>query len=250
MDDILKILVIESHGEQFRISGQAGIKLYSDFERILKGNGYELKAFKKGNITEYDLQDYNVIIVSLGTKTYEQGEILSIKNFVNNGHGLFIIGGVNYSPPLSSSFDIAHLNSLTSHFGIIFESQPITAGKGHMKETTRLITEKASETVPLITKLGTHPITSGVNELIYGGVGMQISKEVIGIATSDEDTVPPNRIVLSAIEYGKGRVVALGSSQLFLRMSFMKISMPFGLQKSDHVVLATNILNWLSFRDR
>ncbi len=238
--------MIENHGEQVRISGQGGIKLYSDFERILKGNGYQLKAFKKGHLTEHDLQGYNVIIVSLGMKNFEQGEIISIKNFVNEGNGLFIIGGVNYSPPLNSSFDVAHLNSLASHFGIVLEPQQIIAGKSHMRETTLFFHDKASQSIPLITKFGSHPITNGVNELIYAGVEMQISKSVTSIATSDEDTIPPNCIVLSFTEYGKGRVVALGSPNLFLRMSLMKISFPFGLHNPNHVILTTNILNWLT----
>ncbi|HUX98312.1 MAG TPA: hypothetical protein VMV49_02045, partial [Candidatus Deferrimicrobium sp.] len=85
-----------------------------------------------------------------------------------------------------------------------------------------------------------------ISELIYVGVPLETTKEVQPIAISDEDTTPPNCIVLAAAEYEKGKVVAIGSPNLFFRMSLMKISMPFGMAKPDHVILAVNIVNWLS----
>jgi hypothetical protein len=243
---ISKIMIIENHEEQFRISRLGGIKLYSDFERVLKENGYELKSFKKGSITNSDLKGYDIAIIGLGVNNIHPAEIQTLQDFVAEGGGLFIIGGVNYSPPMGKSYNIDQLNRMTQQFGIICEDKPIEAGKNHMKETTTLIRERHIRSVPLITKFTPHPIVGGISELIYWGVPLKTTKEVQAIAVSDEDTTPPSCIVLAAVEYGKGKVIAVGSPNLFLRMSLMKISMPFGMAKPDHVILAVNIVNWLS----
>lgn len=245
MNDISNILIMENHGEQFRISRLGGIKLFSDFERVLKENGHRFKSFKKGSITGPDLKGYDIAVIGLGLKDIRPGEIQSLTDFVSEGGGLFIIGGVNYSPSLGKSYDLERLNSLAPQFGITFKHKPIEAGKNHMKETTKFIKERHVQSVPLITKFAPHPIVAGISELIYLGVPLEIAGEVQAIAISDEDTTPPNCVVLAAVQYGTGKVVAIGSPNVFLRMSLMKISMPFGMAKPDHIILAVNIMKWL-----
>ncbi|MHA1264866.1 MAG: hypothetical protein ACTSRS_06480 [Candidatus Helarchaeota archaeon] len=193
-----------------------------------------------------DLKGDDIVIIGLGQEEIHLGEIQSLTYFVSEGGGLFIIGGEEISSPLNKPFKIGHLNNLSSKFGITFKYDRIKAGKNHMTETTTLLKEQHVQGVPVITKFSSHPIAIGISEILYVGVPLEISGGVQAIAISDDDMIPSNCVVLASVQYGKGKVVATGSFNMFLRMSIMKISMAFGMAKPDHVILTMNIMKWLS----
>ncbi len=232
--------------------------MLSDFERILKENAYSLQNFKKGVLINFDLKDCDVVIVGAPHADIIQEEISILREFVERGGGLFIMGSASIETllrarnmPQSKDIKIPSillskfrvnldsLNQLASEFGIIFEDKIITAGKNFI--------ENFNEKYPVITQFFSHPIVQGVKELIIAsGVPLKIKGEMQSIAISDPDTIPPNCCVLASIQFGKGRVVALSSYSLFTRLSILKIPLRLGLYKPDHVILGLNIMNWLS----
>ncbi len=184
-------------------------------------------------LTHPDLRGYDVLILGAPTKELDPNEILAIIDFVDQGGGLLLIGQA-HNPGLTQYYELRNrklvgwvaskflvnfhsLNQLTSKFGIIFTNENITAGKKFMKST--------GLPLPIITQFSTHPILQGVNELVIsGGAPIQIKGEFKGIAFSDEDTIPPNSVVLAVNEDKNGRVVALASPSPFTRISILRIT--------------------------
>ncbi|NVM30269.1 MAG: hypothetical protein HWN65_15600 [Candidatus Helarchaeota archaeon] len=241
-----KVLFIENHGELFRISRFRLMKVFSDFVRLLKKNRYEVKNFRKGAITNFDLGGYDVIILGLPQKGIFQEEIQAIYDFIFDGGGLLLIGGA----PIQKSIihitvDIKSLNQLASEFGIEFDYNLLTGGKNSLS----LGGFPRRPPFPIVTKFSPHPIIKGISELvIIDGAPLRIKGKVQAIAVSDPDTIPPSSIVLATVQFGKGRIVAISSPYMFLRMSVIGIPITHGLYKPDHLVFAMNVIDWLVYR--
>lgn len=244
-----RILIIENHGELFRLGRYFFVKIYSDFEKLLKKNGYQLRNFNRGMITNFDLKEYNIVIIGEPQRRIYQEEIQAVKDFVSNGGGLLLIGGAGNNPLLLSecqySVELENFNRLANDFGIGFGYTLLVGGENSLYKAS--IVSSSFSPYPIITKFLPHPVVQNINELvIYNGVPIRVKEEWQSLAISDSDTSPPNSIVLAATQYGKGKIVAISTSKVFVRKSFMKIKFYFGLYRKPHRILLTNIINWLS----
>jgi uncharacterized membrane protein len=253
---IPNVLVLENHGELFRLSRFFGFKLFSDFERLLKQNSYTLKNFKKGILLSPDLTNVQVLILGAPHAEIMPEEIQAIRDFVSDGGGLLLIGNANIGAyyrskglsaqaggetGLLSRFHInfPSLNSLAAIFGITFHDEYIVNGAKFLKSF--------GQNYPIITNFSSHPVLVGVQELIIGtGAPLSLQGKAQAIAITDSDTTPPSCAVLAATSFAKGRVIALSSFTPFTRLSLLKIPVPYGLYKPDHTILALNIVNWLA----
>ena len=96
------------------------------------------------------------------------------------------------------------------------------------------------ENLPKITKFKDHPVTEGIREICYSaGCSIKIVGEAEALAITSRTAEPPDSIILAVSNYGNGKVVALGSYEIF-RDRIMG-----GLNTCDNMVLAKNVFKWV-----
>lgn len=136
-----------------------------------------LDCYTSKNISSELLQGYEVLISVSATNSYSTNERTAIKNFVNNGGGLFVIG----------DDDSSIYNDLTDFAGIYW---------------TDVIGVDGSTSF-----INSHEITNGVNQLYFDSPSLSLgvdSNEKIIVWDTAHTTIQ-----VAIAEYGKGRVVAL-----------------------------------------
>jgi chitodextrinase len=67
---------------------------YNDFFELLTAPGYNTTPITQ-QFDKYILKDINLLVITEPSKAFANSEIIAIKNFLNNGGRLFIIGGTN-----------------------------------------------------------------------------------------------------------------------------------------------------------
>lgn len=158
-----------------------------------------------------------------GQAIFSPSEIAAIRAAVEAGLGLLVLG----------EFEIdswgANINQILEPFGMRFRNDVATVAVDHVRGPLRL---PIFET----TAVAAHPAAGGVRKVSYcSGCTVEIvagrAAEVIGNGEG--------QVLLAAAEVGRGRVVAVGDSDLFAE--------PY-LSYNDNRALLVGLLAWLSGR--
>jgi hypothetical protein len=200
------ILVDVGHGEYITLSS------CSTLFNNLAGMGYSAVEFN-GTITDAVLAGYKALIIGTPRanqgSNFASGEITAIKNFVQNGGGVFL-GGDYLNPPIN---DNKKINSISTSFGMTFNQ------------------DKIDPVWPIITDFATHEITQGIRSYgVYGACTMSLSKPAIALAKYGAN------IVSAVAEVGNGRIFGVDDWNLF---SDSYIS------DYDNLQFASNAIVWL-----
>ena len=184
-------------------------------------------------LTEDLLEEYDVVILHEPHKELENSEIEALTVFVQKGGGLILCGDrdIGWNEDSRSAY-----NQLGSTFGITFAVNSVDDPTD----------KRGCYCTPIIHNLAEHPITEGVSQIVlYYPCSLLISENAVAIARGDEDTrgigqdrISGEDIVVAAVsEYGKGRVVALGSHTVF-HDSF--------INQPDNQSFSVNCFHWVS----
>lgn len=161
-----------------------------------------------------DMNEFVGLVVSVGTSQespYTPDEVSVIRDFVNEGGGLFIMGDGNSHKP-------ENINPVAESFG-----------------TTTGLDEILPDNL-IITDLSNHPVFEGVDTVFYENAGRL-------------ETVPPSfpiawedagRIVVAVSEYGNGRVVITGDAG-----AFGDSPGPGVIGIEGNMTFTRNILRWI-----
>ncbi len=280
-----KILILENHNELFRLSRLSlwnRWNFFSDFKRVLKGNGFEISTFKKGKVTQFDLEEYDIIVEGLPQIDFTNSEIEVIKDYIMGGGGLLLLaGGITFVKRYNSSYywyekgprvggiplwrgvpqwqlarynkksisvSIQILNRITTPFNFQFGKRLLYAKNSFCNVAA----------LPRMTKFFPHPLSSRLSDLtIVDAVNVTHCREVNNIQTigmTTTNTIPSYCVVLIQAQIGDGRVVAMGSPSPFISLRYYyekkdfkkKPGIPYGLYHPNHLILLLNIMNWLA----
>jgi hypothetical protein len=163
-------------------------------------------------VVQYDLTNFDCIVVSVGTSQespYSIEEASLIRDFVNEGGGLFIMGDHELFAP-------ENINPLSQIFGT-------TTGLNLINPVNIIVTN-----------LTNHPIFRGVDSLFFDHAG-RIESSPPSIPVAWENA---GQLVVSVAEFGRGRVVITGDSD-----GFGDPSGPFGIEWN--MTFTRNIFLWL-----
>ncbi len=206
---ITKVLIDASHGqyyvEQVGVSGLV--------EKIKDELGWEVEV-NTLPLTYDLLKDYDVVMILNPKDDLTQGEIAALQEYVENGGGLFIAGGDWYKYS-----NIESLNALTEKYGIKFNAD-------------ELMDDDVNSGRPYYPFVGlyntAHPAMKFVPEdwkIYYNGQTLTIGGEARWLikaydtsysVDADGNVVNAkgtNPVVAAAVEVGKGRIIAYGSSK-------------------------------------
>jgi PKD repeat protein len=258
-----RILFDESHHQFWTACIDAGLV---DFANELRKGGYQVDRLTDSTITTDILSQYEVFVLPggfIGKYTFDEGpkllnadEIIALKNFVDNGGGLFLLGcGWSWADYANLSIDINPVNQIGCEFGIKVNDDIVLDPTDHRPN---------GEGNPIFHEpfIKDYPITQAVHN-ISACEGLVSSLSIVEPAsvkvtvTGDEDSYsgyrpgyynageyPP---VVAVAEYGKGRVVFVTQEVFFTSMDDDKNGL-INLDEYDNENLAFNIIDWLAHK--
>jgi hypothetical protein len=212
----------ESHKPRGKIGSN-----YRNLQRHIEDEGFVCQAFLEFPITQKSLQPYDCLVVPCPDfSKFSEQEIADIGRWVReDGGGLLMLSHAGGDKGRRSN-----LSELSEKFGMIFESDQVLDDKHNC----------GMGNLPQITDFQMHPVSAGITELCFrAGCSLTIVGSAIAVASTGEEANPFSVPVIVAAECDEGRVVGMGSYEIFRD----RIGSGFG--ESQHSQLASNIFNWL-----
>lgn len=238
----MTIVFDESHGESWTIRKDVALGIaphrpenfyYGHLAELLHDHmGLTSRAMTEWN--EASLRDASVLVVAHpcagevernvgGSPIFRPEEIEQIRSFVENGGGLFLI-----SEFLSASWK-SNLNEIGKVFGIEFNDDSAAVPRRDRESIV-------ARHFPILIS-SNHPCTEDIYQITYHrGCTLTIDQSK---SAQPVVSLPSGEIVCAASEFGKGRVVAIGDSDLF--------ALPF-IGHSDNASFFANMIAWLMKR--
>ena len=193
------------------------------------------------SLTKERLFSCDILVISSPTKAYSEEEIYNIKQFVEKGGGLLLMGNgwswVGYEHKPIEDFPF---NQISREFGVTINDDAIVDPTNYYPE---------SPGGPIFTNFAAHPVTEGLKE-VYSMIScsLSITGDAIPVVMGDEDSYSgyapskPYKVgdyppVAAALEYGTGKVVFLGHDCFISDEN---------LDGYDNRKFGMNIFNWLS----
>jgi uncharacterized membrane protein len=242
-----QIVFDEYHDEAVRISNEE-VSGYFGFACELGNLGYQVR--KTEGMLSNELASSNVLVVAFPQKEFNSNEIQMIREFVNDGGGLFLIGEWANLKGVADC-----LNSLSTQFGMSFKNNRLTDFDDKYDRKNEIMESVLGPgEMPFLVKIvdfEEHPTTYGVNSIGYlAGCTLETDKKN-ALVWTDHSCFADHRIdefqqiseeegpfILAAkLEYGKGRVISIGDSSPFSNRF---------LQTEDNKKFGLQILKWLS----
>jgi len=220
----------------------------SSFAAMLEKNGFSVSRLTEKPITNEKLQGYDVLILMAPGHNYTDAEVNTIKEFVIDGGGLFIVGSNWGYDDGDENFSY---NKIARSFGVSFANNEILTDNQSFLIYPNFVK---------VTDVKAHPITSNIPEfyhlmgtyikepgnstiLTYSGASSWGDQGFIAEGHTQSNNIKDlNETggplpVLSVMEYGSGKIVFMGSAGTFVN-SF--------IYRSNGWKLELNSVNWLS----
>lgn len=239
----IKVVFDNSHGEIVGVLSFAK-EDYSTLASIFQLFGCRLDVIMD-HISNQHLAGSQVLIVPVPTKQFQQDEVLAIKQFVEGGGGLMLIG--EYGGYANND---TYLNQLGQMFGIQFNRDVICDSQARL--TNAAADPKKAMVCPIVDGIAQHPAMEGVTKLrlelscsvTAGGTAIPLAwagnysfadRDFNYQADSYEQR--GNVIFLAATQVGAGRVVCMGDSSLLSNENLLD---------PNHSKLGLNLVRWLA----
>jgi len=248
MQKATQILIDQSHRQAWSTDAEKAKELnpgnpqdsgYSKLVLSAEASGFGVRSHQTGTFTKESLSGVDVLVIPHASeddweKTLGEGspkltsdEISAVKEFVNSGGGLVVLGE-SEQPKYGNNF-----SELTEQFGIKIANATVQDSENNFKgvATWVLADLKKSFEFDLGFKVDqTAFYRSGVLE-IKDGSDAQV------IATSSASATPSEAALVAATNFGKGRVVVLADSDIFGDDS---------IDELDNKNFWINIASWVS----
>jgi uncharacterized membrane protein len=219
----------ESHKERGKIGTN-----YTILKKTLENQGLKCFSFTEFPITRQILLSYDIIVFACPDfSKFSPQEIESIKQWViEDGGGLLMLSHAGGDKGRRSN-----LTELGEQFGMLFENDQVLDKKNNL----------GVENLPLFNQFAIqHPIVEGVASICYrAGCSMMSSGAGNSpVVSSGEDAEPFNTPLILAGECGEGRVIGIGSYEMF------RDKITGGIGYEHHSKILCNIFQWLQTSKR
>jgi len=198
---------------------------YSQLGKLLRDNDYDVEPYTEFMILAKNLKDVDVLVFGCpNSSKIRPPEITVLKNYVKKGGGLMLLALSGGDRGLMNN-----MSQISEEFGIIFDN---TAVKDERSNA-------GLPTMPIITDIIAHPSTEDVDDILLpSGCSLRIEGKATVLARTSEMAEPAQAPVIAIAESGKGRVMCIGSYEVFRRGG--------GLKHKGNKTFATNAFRWLS----
>lgn len=240
----VNILFDECHGESWSISIDVARQInpmninncsYGAVAEILKNENFHVERLSKSPIAIQTLSTCDIFVIvhptdgkvcknTKGMPFFSESEINDLVQWVSEGGSLFVL--YEHETVKWGS----NINSLLEKFDLSFENNILIDRYHNINNNP--------STVSFNNIVSSHKILEDVKQVIYyTGATIKVDGTATGILISNQDADPPCSPVIACNEYYKGRIVAIGDTDLFD---------PVRIRDADHGTLLKNIFYWLS----
>ena len=215
-----KILFDQTQNERGRLEST-----YSDLGQLLTDNDFDIEAYTEFIILAKSLKDAAVMVFGCpNSSKLRPAEIDVLKKYVMNGGGLILLSLSGGDRGLMNN-----LSKIASEFGISFENTAVKDDRNNA----------GLPTMPIVSDLIAHPTTEDVKDLLIpSACSLKVTGKATHIAVTAETADPSRAVVVAIAEPGKGRVMCIGSYEVFRKGG--------GLKHEGNATFALNAFRWLS----
>ncbi|MFW9805160.1 MAG: hypothetical protein ACFFFK_00360 [Candidatus Thorarchaeota archaeon] len=214
-----KILFDQTQNERGRLEST-----YSELGQLLRDNDFDVEAYTDFMILGKNIKDAEVMVFGCpNSSKIRPAEIDVLQKFVKNGGGLMLLSLSGGDRGLMNN-----MSKISGEFGIIFEN---TAVKDERNNA-------GLPTMPIISDILAHPVTEDVSDLLIpSACSLKVTGNATAVATTSDTADPGKAAVIAIAEIGKGRVMCIGSYEVFRRGG--------GLKHKGNSIFALNAFRWL-----
>jgi len=192
---------------------------------MLRDNDFDVEAYTEFMILAKNLKDADVMVFGCpNSSKIRPAEIEVLQKYVKNGGGLLLLSLSGGDRGLMNN-----MSKISGDFGITFEN---TAVKDERNNA-------GLPTMPVITDIVGHSTTGDVSDLLIpSACSLKVSGKATALAKTSDTADPGKAAVIAIAEEGKGRVMCIGSYEVFRRGG--------GLKHKGNAIFALNAFRWLS----
>ena len=215
-----KILFDQTQNERGRLEST-----YSELGQMLRDNDFDVEAYTEFMILAKNLKDVDVLVFGCpNSSKVRPAEIDVLQKYVQEGGSLLLLSLSGGDRGLMNN-----MSKISGEFGITFEN---TAVKDERSNA-------GLPTMPIITDVVAHPATEDVTDLLVpSACSLKVSGKAQALATTSTTADPGKAAIVAIAEIGKGRVMCIGSYEVFRKGG--------GLKHKGNAKFALNAFRWLS----
>ncbi|MFW9846074.1 MAG: hypothetical protein ACFFD6_04975 [Candidatus Thorarchaeota archaeon] len=198
---------------------------YSDLAKVLQDNDFDVEPYTEFMILAKNLENADVMVFGCpNSSKLRPAEIDVLKRFVKNGGGLMLLSLSGGDRGLMNN-----ISQVSRGFGISFENTAVRDDRNNA----------GIPTMPIITGLVPHPVTEDIQDiLVPSSCTLSVTNKATVVASTSDMADPPNKPIVAVAESGKGRVMCVGSYEVFRRGG--------GMKHPGNKIFAVNAIKWLS----
>lgn len=215
-----KILFDQTQNERGRLEST-----YSDLGQLLRDNDFDVEAYTEFMILAKHLKVADVMVFGCpNSSKIRPAEIEVLQKYVKNGGGLMLLSLSGGDRGLMNN-----MSKISDDFGMTFENTAVKDDRSNA----------GLPTMPIISDIVAHPSTEDVIDLLVpSACSLKVSGNATALAITSETADPGKAAVVAVAEIGKGRVMCIGSYEVFRRGG--------GLKHKGNASFALNAFRWLS----
>lgn len=223
----------------------------SGYASLLESYGYSVSRNTDKPLTPEKLSGYEVLIIMNAYRNYTDEEVNTIKEFVNNGGGLFLVGNnwgdVDGGPDFS-------FNKIARSFGVSFANNELVTDNEHYIFFTSCVIVDNTTPSPITNNvssfyyyMGTYIKNPGSSDVVaytspdsWGDLGYTTPEGFVSSNFEEDAGEASGPLpVISQMQYGQGKIVFMGGALTFANLMFYR---------SNGWKLGLNSVNWLANR--
>ncbi|UCH03436.1 MAG: hypothetical protein JSW05_07500 [Candidatus Thorarchaeota archaeon] len=198
---------------------------YSELAKLLRDNDFDVEPYTEFMILAKNLENASVIVFGCpNSSKLRPAEIDVLKRFVTNGGGIMLLSLSGGDRGLMNN-----MSQVSKGFGITFENTALRDERNNA----------GLPTMPIITDIVEHPTTQDVNDLLVpSSCTLNVTTKGFALAISADTGDPPKKPIVACAEAGEGRLICVGSYEVFRRGG--------GMKHPGNKQFAVNAFKWLS----
>jgi hypothetical protein len=198
---------------------------YSELGKLLRDNDFDAEPYTEFMILAKNIKDADILVFGCpNSSKIRPPEIDVLLKFVKNGGGLLLLSLSGGDRGLMNN-----MSQVSEEFGITFDNTAVKDDRNNA----------GIPTMPVIKNIVAHPVTADVEDLLIpSACSLRISGKATALAHTSDVAEPSSAPIVAIAEPGKGRVMCIGSYEIFRRGG--------GMKHKGNVVFAVNAFKWLS----
>ena len=198
---------------------------YSELGQLLRDNDFDVEAYTEFMILAKNLKGTDVMVFGCpNSSKIRPAEIDVLQKFVKNGGGLMLLSLSGGDRGLMNN-----MSKISGDFGITFENTAVKDDRSNA----------GLPTMPIITDIAAHPTSEDVSDLLIpSACSLNVTGDATALAITSDTADPGRAAVVAVAEIGKGRVLCVGSYEIFRKGG--------GLKHKGNKTFALNAFRWLS----